>query len=438
MLVDREVSIGEIALDEGELWKVLTLLRSIKELSDSEKGSVVVSVNGDWGTGKTSYLRTLESFYRDYCRFPTVFFEAWKHQNDRNYLFSLILEMESLPLYKRYNFLKERLRQIGKLFWASTFGFADIVLRNLNTSLENVVKVMELVESKYFIYESAYKQNVKIFRETIEKLAKAGVSKKFVNEELREVWERIEEKFSNTDMEIRNLKPESRKLVLLIDDLDRLIPENAFKIIETLRFYFNVENVIIVMGINDKILENHVRKTYYLDADDLSENFLEKIFHHSFYLSASKINEIHLREFRDSSGRLNEKGKKLKEILERIDLILTHRNWVKVINRIAEEHTIHRQSDEFPNVKRVISALLLQLFPDFEYFNRKFPNKVEIENLAAAEKKGDSNFLSFEEREALKILKNDTTFVGYPKQTIKRILNVFLEFTETKGEQERV
>ena len=80
MLVDKDINISEIMVDEEELRQVLNLLRSIKELSDScRNGSITVSVNGDWGTGKTSYLRTLESFYRDYCGYPTVFFEAWKH-----------------------------------------------------------------------------------------------------------------------------------------------------------------------------------------------------------------------------------------------------------------------------------------------------------------------------------------------------------------------
>jgi len=433
MLVDKDINISEIMVDEEELRQVLNLLRSIKELSDScRNGSITVSVNGDWGTGKTSYLRTLESFYRDYCGYPTVFFEAWKHQSDENYLFSLILEIESIPFYKRHAKLKETLKSVRKILWSATFGITDIVLRNLNYSLQDVEKIMELVESKSFIYQSYYRETFKLFQETIEKIARAKVSKKHKNKELEEKWKEIE----RTNPEIERLKPETRKLVLIIDDLDRLIPENAFKIIEALRFYFDVNNVIIIMGINDKVLEGYVKKVYHLNDEGISEKFLEKIFHHSFYLSTSRINNIHLRNFLNENGELNDKGEKLKNIFEEIDLTLTHRTWIKIINKIIEEH---EDSEKFPDIKTVFQVILLQLFPNFEYLNRRYPEKIKVEKLAeVVAGEAEENTLSFEEDKALDILRKDTTFLRFPEEALKKILGACLTLIKPSSKVEEL
>ena len=83
MLVDRCINVENLLHDSEELNRTLYFLKTIKELADNNLGgSLTLAVNGDWGTGKTSYLKIAESFYKDYLEYPVLFFEAWKYQND--------------------------------------------------------------------------------------------------------------------------------------------------------------------------------------------------------------------------------------------------------------------------------------------------------------------------------------------------------------------
>lgn len=51
-------------------------------------------------------------------------------------------------------------------------------------------------------------------------------------------------------------------LIVVIDELDRCSPSFALILIETIKHFFAVENVVFVLSINRGQLENHVRKQY--------------------------------------------------------------------------------------------------------------------------------------------------------------------------------
>jgi hypothetical protein len=401
MLLDREINIDTIVEDRDELARVLQLLKTLKDLTDSAKGaSLTVSINGDWGTGKTSILRTIESFYRDYCGFPVVFFEAWKHQDDDNYLFSLLLELRDAITGRQ---IKGRITKVMKTVGLS---LADWYMKEkAKLSIEDIKESFKLVEEGYFLYSSRRKENFKKLKELIRAVIESGGSK--IDSVLQEIWKNLD---SNEELSPKNLKPKSKKLVIIIDDLDRLVPENAFRMIESIRFYFDVESVVIIMGINDRVLESYVKQRFYIGNDDTSysDNFLEKIFNYSYSLSSSKINNIHLRCLGD------EEKEKVREILSDIDLHLTHRKWTKVINRIVEKE------DYAGNlVDSVFSALIYELYPEFEYYSRRYP---DIDFLRIM--KGNAE--SHQEKEALKKLLSDTTFLIHPDRTAEKLSKAYI------------
>lgn len=49
----------------------------------SEGRGLIAGIFGGWGTGKTSLLRGLESYYKESKGMPVLFFEAWRYQGDR-------------------------------------------------------------------------------------------------------------------------------------------------------------------------------------------------------------------------------------------------------------------------------------------------------------------------------------------------------------------
>ena len=364
MLVDKPLTVEDILSDESEREKVRYILDTINSLTQTnQQGSVTIAINGDWGSGKTTYLKTLENFYK-YQGFPVVFFEAWKYQEDKHPLLSLILEirdtLETAPNIKR------SLTVLGKAILSSSLIFSDIFLNSLiNKGINDVKNTLELIEQEQLKIISDYRNNLNIFKKTLNKLKKNYKG----SSDYTEIW-------SNHGFN-RNAQDKKKLFVLIIDDLDRLLPQNAFKIIETLRFYFDIDDVLIIMGINDAILNKYVCQYYQGDTQDndlrKGENFLEKIFHWNYEIGYSSHNELHLRSIKKM---LEPKEiSLLKDILQDIDH-LTHRKWVKLVNRIEKKLRFYGK-DEDKLVLHIFTAIIKEIFPDFELYARKFPWTVQ-------------------------------------------------------------
>ncbi|CAD7779174.1 MAG: hypothetical protein KIIPBIDF_01135 [Candidatus Methanoperedenaceae archaeon GB50] len=147
--------------------------------------------------------------------------------------------------------------------------------------------------------------------------------------------------------------------------MDRLIPAKAFRLVEALRFYFDIDNTLIIMGVNDEILNRYVREKYGLQGIN-SEKFIEKVFCWSYEIPYAPLNDLHLRSLREILDE--EKINAIRNVLGKIDN-LTHRKWIKLINRIEKKSLFYGQDNlEFA----LLEAVLKELYPEFELFSRKF------------------------------------------------------------------
>ena len=64
MLIDKPLSIDTIFKYERPLEQIKNILNVAKELMDANTGgSVTIAVTGDWGSGKTTILKGMESFF---------------------------------------------------------------------------------------------------------------------------------------------------------------------------------------------------------------------------------------------------------------------------------------------------------------------------------------------------------------------------------------
>jgi len=174
----------------------------------------------------------------------------------------LILELQELKI--EGGKIREDLKKLGKILLTSTLLTTDILLNKyLKTNINKIEDQLIKVENYLFNYKSEYKERFNKFKKIIDEIIKSNLLEEAINLNNRNVWESIDENsYYNDTLKPKNLKPETRKLIIIVDDLDRLLPENAFSIIESLRFYFDVTNVIIIMGINDKLIEDYIKNIY--------------------------------------------------------------------------------------------------------------------------------------------------------------------------------
>lgn len=217
---------------------------ALTEFVLSANDSVVVCVDAPWGQGKTTFLRMWEQHLKN-NDIPTIYFNAWESDFSDDALVSLIGEISAsiTELSKTGDASKAReylgkTKDIGvallkrsvpvaaRIATAGALDLDKVAEQALAGLAESIAK--EQIEK----YETS-KKSIKAFRETISKLAS-----------------------SITDPD--NPKP----LVFIIDELDRCRPNYAIEILEKAKHFFNVDNIVFVLGADKKQLGSSIKAIY--------------------------------------------------------------------------------------------------------------------------------------------------------------------------------
>lgn len=226
------------ALSRKETGEALT------EFVLSANDSVVVCIDAPWGQGKTTFLRMWEQHLKN-NDIPTIYFNAWESDFSDDALVCLIGEISAsiTELSKTGDESKAReylgkTKDIGiallkrsvpvaaKIATAGALDLDKVTEQALAGLAESIAK--EQLER----YENS-KKSIKSFRKAISQLAS-----------------------STTDPD--NPKP----LVFIIDELDRCRPNFAIEILEKAKHFFNVDNIVFVLGADKKQLGSSIKAIY--------------------------------------------------------------------------------------------------------------------------------------------------------------------------------
>jgi hypothetical protein len=334
MLVDKPIALEDFQKDSDARARLDEMFTTIEGLyrSMGAHGVLSVSINGAWGTGKSSYLQALGERFKERGS-AVVGFEAWRYAHEPDIFLALLEEIYHLPCLSTPT--KRQLRSVIKSLGVAALVGADAYLKaTLKVGLKEIKESFQLIEKR----------------------VEAEVTRtRKASEKLRNVIQKIKEEHDN--------KP----FILLIDDLDRLLPETAVALLEKLRFYFDGDGVIVVMAINDEVINSYVHEKHGLEKERLSEAFLDKIFQYRFDLSSVELGKLHFRGF---SGAVEGKKDDIARLLgARIRVRLPHRKWINLLNRIEVEFN-SRQPDDTALEPMLTLIVARELFPEFNYAYR--------------------------------------------------------------------
>lgn len=210
----------------------------------SANDSVVICVDAPWGQGKTTFLKMWEQHLKN-SEIPTIYFNAWESDFSDDALVCLIGEISAsiTELSKTGNESKAR-EYLGKT--------KDIGVALLKRSVPVAAKIA-----------TAGALNL----DKITEQALAGFSESIAKEQL--------ERYENSKKSIRSFReaisnlassitdPDDPKpLVFIIDELDRCRPNYAIEILEKAKHFFNVDNIVFVLGADKKQLGSSIKAIY--------------------------------------------------------------------------------------------------------------------------------------------------------------------------------
>ncbi len=222
---------------------ILNLTTLVTQIDDG----FTISLNGEWGTGKTTFLkRWMEELKNN--KINTIYFDAFKNDyNDDPFvaisaqIYSFFKEIDKNNSNLLNNF-KEKVSTIGKTVLGIGF---KALLSSASMGIMNTNSVDAFSEEcKKSLSESSSKLINNYFEERFKEYS--GAQKSL--EEMKDA--------------LKKLVEAEGKLVFIIDELDRCRPDYAVGIIEKIKHFFEVDGVVFVLSMNKKQMEEYVKGVY--------------------------------------------------------------------------------------------------------------------------------------------------------------------------------
>jgi hypothetical protein len=276
ILVDNETKID--LLNNEAI--ALTIIKMMRERPDKP---VTLGVHGDWGAGKSSVLEMIESSLEDEKEILCIKFNGWRFQGFEDAKIALIegivtslldkrpalkkAKGAAADILKRIDYLKAAKRG-GGLIWNATTGMPS------PDQIETVVGA------------------VKNFGKSPSKEDLEGAAKQFSGLLKPAETKRMPEEIEGFRKEFKKLLDEAGidQLVVLIDDLDRCLPDTTIETLEAIRLFVFSERTAFVVGADEAMVEYAVRRHFpELPASgphDYARNYLEKLIQVPFRIPA--------------------------------------------------------------------------------------------------------------------------------------------------------
>ena len=259
ILIEKENPFANCKLDRQKYSTVLT------NIINSYPYGFVLALNNKWGTGKTTFVKMWEQDLKN-NNYQTVFFNAWENDFENNPLTALMGELKTLTTKKTASEFKSALKK------------ASILTKNIAPI------IAKAIADKYIDTEGV--------KEAIVGVTK-GISDVFENE----VNDYQKKKKSISDFRQSLSKfiadtNEGKPLIFIIDELDRCRPNYAVSILEQIKHFFSVPNIVFVLSIDKEQLGNAVKGVYGSDAIDADE-YLRRFIDLEYSIPAPGVNEFY-------------------------------------------------------------------------------------------------------------------------------------------------
>tara|TARA_B100001250_G_scaffold349553_1_gene320798 strand:+ start:768 stop:2195 length:1428 start_codon:yes stop_codon:yes gene_type:complete len=250
-----------------------------------QKNGYVLNVDGEWGSGKTFFLKAWQAKLRN--NHPTCYIDAWTLDYLNEPLATLSRKiLDSIHEYlEKYSLInpnteKKILNSLYRLISTSAKIGGSVVENTVSPIVGKAISI-GAVELDDFLLNSG-KDQFELFKKTEDALIEfKGTLQNHIND-------------------IFDKEPKSSPFFIFIDELDRCRPNYAIEILEAVKHLFCLENTIFVISTNRIEMEKSIQKVY--GSNFSSQGYLSRFFDKNIHLKTQ------------SPLRFLKENKKLKQI----------------------------------------------------------------------------------------------------------------------------
>lgn len=220
---------------------------------------MTIAIQGDWGTGKTSIMNMIKDGIKDKCLYS--WFNTWEYSQfnmSDELVISLLKSMvDSLNIKEENNNLNKSLKILANSLKSGTLMAIEMAAGD--RVADTAEKVIDGFTNKD---QADYFNSIKVLKEQFQN---------HINNALE---------MSGKD-----------RVVMFVDDLDRLNPEKAIELLEVLKNFLDCNNCVFILAIDYKVVYKGVKLKYNNVLDEnKGKAFFEKIIQLPFKVPVVEYN----------------------------------------------------------------------------------------------------------------------------------------------------
>ncbi len=246
--------------DKLERRKYAEFLKSMLENCDKYRredsdGAYVIAIDSPWGTGKTRFAKMLRNYLEDRTKvmgddskpgkeasFSAIYYNSWETDFSEDALLPLVHSITRSPEFKAERFTKKSQKFLDKFKDAAT------------------------AVTKVVVYSVIHN----LAGETVTEMVKAADDA--VSQQTTDPLESYQNRLNLLDDFRRSLEKviehtKQKKLVIIVDELDRCRPTFALQTLEFVKHLFAVRGLIFIFALDIKQLSNSVKAVYGQEMD---------------------------------------------------------------------------------------------------------------------------------------------------------------------------
>lgn len=245
-------------------------------VNGTSKNGYVINLNAPWGTGKTYFLQRWMLDINQ--KHPFVYIDAWTQDYSDDPMLSVVASIT-----EQLGSLLPKENQLISQFGSHASRFLKTAAPAITKGLVKKFSGVDLDDL------SNSKSDVDTDTGVFDGSAASDITKALVsdhNEKLKSVVH-LKVVVSQLVEAVTSLEKElSCPIFIFVDELDRCRPTYAIEMLEVIKHFFNVENVIFVIATDTEQLQHSVKAVYGLGFD--AERYLSRFFNRRFTLNQAK------------------------------------------------------------------------------------------------------------------------------------------------------
>ena len=213
-----------------------------------------ISVDGLWGSGKTTLMKLLQRRLKD--EYSTFWFNPWEYRQTENIVLAFLRSLAAQPQHR--DAVDELVRQGYILF--------NVLLEEGIWAGLDFLKVGKFFKDIQGKLNAANKGQKKAYENYVDSI-------QIIKNEFKALINEIGKKYTN------------KTIIVFFDDLDRCLPDDAIQLLEAVKNLFVIQDcqVIFICGIDTRVAKQFIKSHY----KDLQENFAINYFRKIFNLTIS-------------------------------------------------------------------------------------------------------------------------------------------------------